>query len=123
MKQISTLRGRRRGLVSALLTALAVPAVMSGTRAQTNYCPGSPWNCTTYQTCASFYWCVNNPSKNCSFLQPDNLWGKYYIVKECTNGGNSQFCTACGAPAKTSSCCTYPDGTSEPTCPNGTGCQ
>ena len=117
--KVNSQRRALLGAVLALPLLLLWPFATVVQAANENYCPGSPWNCTTYTNCTDLTWCEENDWP-CTLPLANFIHKKYLIVKRCTNGGQTQYCTACGGNVQTATCCDTP--TNEAACPNGTAC-
>lgn len=115
---------RRPAVITPLLCGvLMIPVLLTRSWAtDTNYCPGSPWNCQVFDNCDDIWWCQDDPG-DCGQTWQDHWWyRKNHKIKICTrqNPPGIVYCASCYDTTKTSDCCHWSG--SEPTCPSGPTC-
>ena len=103
------------------LAALALAGISLAAREAAGVesnCPGAPYQCALYTTCAPITWC--EPYVNCNMLYQYRARQKTYYIKRCTYNGDVVFCSYCGDPGG-NGCCPGPKDMVD--CPTGSSCQ
>lgn len=117
-------RCRTTGCYAALL-CFGIAGACTHLRAQTNYCPGSPYDCVTWASCQSITWCVDEAGNCDGWAQQNFEYFKYLIIKQCTDydppggGVDTLWCSSCG-PTSPNGCCYWLDP--ENACPETDMC-